>query len=187
MVPGRPSACSTAERAARAAGAARVGQERQLGDPSACFSFRYLASAGVSGRLTSNQRGRPTVGRRPSPGRGTRIPYASAASTPAASPRGTAIGLADYFRILERFSLALQDEGCGLTARPLMLGATDLVLSNLAGCGSLPDVMRHRSARRRQYRHSAAAAVLLGSYTPGMAAARVERGTSVIDRGEDCP
>jgi AraC-like DNA-binding protein len=57
-------------------------------------------------------------------------------------PRGAAIGLADYFRILERFSLALQDEGCGLTARPLMLGATDLVLSNLSGCGSLPDVMR---------------------------------------------
>ena len=57
-------------------------------------------------------------------------------------PRRTSIGLADYFRILERFSFALQDEGCGLTARPLMLGATDLVLSNLSGCGNLPDVMR---------------------------------------------
>ncbi len=57
-------------------------------------------------------------------------------------PRGTTLGLADYFRILERFSVALQDEGCGLTARPLMLGATDLVLSKLSGCESLPDVMR---------------------------------------------
>jgi AraC-like DNA-binding protein len=57
-------------------------------------------------------------------------------------PRGSDIGLTDYFRILERFSLALHDEGCGLTARPLMLGATDLVLSNLSGCGNLPDVMR---------------------------------------------
>lgn len=52
------------------------------------------------------------------------------------------IALADYFRILERVSLALHDEGCGLTARPLMLGATDLVLSNLSGCRNLPDVMR---------------------------------------------
>jgi AraC-like DNA-binding protein len=57
-------------------------------------------------------------------------------------PRTTAIGLADYFRILERVSLALHDEGCGLTARPLMLGATDLVLSNLSGCRHLPEVMR---------------------------------------------
>ncbi len=57
-------------------------------------------------------------------------------------PLGTAIGLADYFRILERVSLALQDESCGLTARPLMLGATDLVLSNVSGCDDLPDVMR---------------------------------------------
>jgi AraC-like DNA-binding protein len=55
---------------------------------------------------------------------------------------GTALGLADYFRILERVSLALHDEGCGLTARPLMLGATDLVLSNLSGCRNLPDLMR---------------------------------------------
>jgi hypothetical protein len=57
-------------------------------------------------------------------------------------PRDPAIGLADYFRILERFSLALHDESCGLTARPLMLGATDLVLSSLSGCRDLPDVMR---------------------------------------------
>lgn len=56
--------------------------------------------------------------------------------------RGTGIALADYFRILERVSLALHDEGCGLTARPLMLGATDLVLSNLSGCRNLPDLMR---------------------------------------------
>lgn len=55
---------------------------------------------------------------------------------------GTGVALADYFRILERVSLALHDEGCGLTARPLMLGATDLVLSNLSGCRNLPDVMR---------------------------------------------
>lgn len=57
-------------------------------------------------------------------------------------PRGNTLRLADYFRILERFSLALQDEGCGLTARPLMLGATDLVLSNLSGCRKLSDVLR---------------------------------------------
>jgi len=57
-------------------------------------------------------------------------------------PRGAGIGLADYFRILERISLALHDESWGLTARPLMLGATDLVLSNLSGCRNLPDVMR---------------------------------------------
>lgn len=57
-------------------------------------------------------------------------------------PNATGIGLADYFRILERISLALQDESWGLTARPLMLGATDLVLSNLSGCRRLPDVMR---------------------------------------------
>jgi AraC-like DNA-binding protein len=55
---------------------------------------------------------------------------------------GGGITLADYFRILERVSLALHDESCGLTARPLMLGATDLVLSNLSGCRNLPDVMR---------------------------------------------
>ena len=56
--------------------------------------------------------------------------------------RDSGIALADYFRILERVSLALHDEGCGLTARPLMLGATDLVLSNLSACRNLPDVMR---------------------------------------------
>jgi AraC-like DNA-binding protein len=54
----------------------------------------------------------------------------------------SAIGLADYFRILERVSLALQDESCGLTARPLMLGATDLVTSNVSGCEDLTEVMR---------------------------------------------
>ena len=58
------------------------------------------------------------------------------------APRAGAIGLADYFRILERFSLALRDESCGLNARPLMLGATDLVLSNLSGCRDLLEVMR---------------------------------------------
>jgi len=56
--------------------------------------------------------------------------------------RDSGIALADYFRILERVSLALHDEGCGLTARPLMLGATDLVLSSLSSCHNLPDVMR---------------------------------------------
>lgn len=57
-------------------------------------------------------------------------------------PRASAIGLADYFRILERFSLVLRDESCGLNARPLMLGATDLVLSNLSECRDLLEVMR---------------------------------------------
>lgn len=57
-------------------------------------------------------------------------------------PRASAIELADYFRIMERFSLALRDESCGLSARPLMLGATDLVLSNLSGCADLLEVMR---------------------------------------------
>ena len=58
------------------------------------------------------------------------------------APRASGIGLADYFRILERFSLALRDESCGLNARPLMLGATDLVLSNLSDCRDLLEVMR---------------------------------------------
>ncbi len=57
-------------------------------------------------------------------------------------PRGSDIGLADYFRILERFSLALRDESCGLTARPLLVGATDLVLASLSGCRDLEAVMR---------------------------------------------
>lgn len=57
-------------------------------------------------------------------------------------PRGNGIELADYFRILERVSLALRDESCGLTARPLIVGATDLVLASLSGCRDLEAVMR---------------------------------------------
>lgn len=58
------------------------------------------------------------------------------------APRGQGIALADYFRILERFSVALRDESCGLTARPLMLGATELVLASLSDCKHLQGVMR---------------------------------------------
>ncbi|MGH8237569.1 MAG: AraC family transcriptional regulator ligand-binding domain-containing protein, partial [Steroidobacteraceae bacterium] len=52
------------------------------------------------------------------------------------------IGLADYFRLIERLSVAAHDETCGLSTRPLLPGATGLVLSNLAGCATLFEAMK---------------------------------------------
>lgn len=52
------------------------------------------------------------------------------------------IGLADYFRILERLSIAAHDETCGMSTRPLLPGATGLVLSNLSGCATLFEAMK---------------------------------------------
>jgi AraC-like DNA-binding protein len=52
------------------------------------------------------------------------------------------VSLADYFRVLERLQIASHDESWGLSKRPLLLGSTELVLSNLAHCGSLLDAMR---------------------------------------------
>ena len=48
-----------------------------------------------------------------------------------------AINLADYFRILERLATSAHDETWGLSARPLLPGATGLVLSSLATCTTL--------------------------------------------------
>jgi AraC-like DNA-binding protein len=52
------------------------------------------------------------------------------------------ISLADYFRVLERLSIAAHDEAWGLSRRPLLLGATDIVLSNLGGCRTLHAAMK---------------------------------------------
>ena len=48
-----------------------------------------------------------------------------------------AINLADYFRILERLATSARDETWGLSARPLLPGATGLVLSSLSTCTTL--------------------------------------------------
>ena len=57
--------------------------------------------------------------------------------------RGTGeVGLADYFRVLERLQIASHDESWGLSRRPLLLGSTELVLSNLAHCATILDAMR---------------------------------------------
>lgn len=57
-------------------------------------------------------------------------------------PQVTSIGLADYFRILERLSIAAGDETCGLSTRPLLTGATGLVLSNVSTCATLFEAMK---------------------------------------------
>jgi AraC-like DNA-binding protein len=57
-------------------------------------------------------------------------------------PPATSISLADYFRILERLSIAAHDETCGLSKRPLLPGATGLVLSNLSNCSTLFEAMK---------------------------------------------
>jgi AraC-like DNA-binding protein len=57
-------------------------------------------------------------------------------------PRAASISLADYFRILERLSIAAHDETCGLSTRPLLPGATGLVLSNLSNCATLFEAMK---------------------------------------------
>lgn len=57
--------------------------------------------------------------------------------SPAAS-----ISLADYFRILERLAISAHDETWGLSARPLLPGATGLVLSNISSCATLLEAMK---------------------------------------------
>jgi len=52
------------------------------------------------------------------------------------------VSLGDYFRVLERLQIASHDESWGLSKRPLLLGSTELVLSNLAHCFTLLDAMR---------------------------------------------
>lgn len=56
--------------------------------------------------------------------------------------RVTSVSLADYFRILEQLSIAAHDETCGLSTRPLLPGATRLVLSNLSSCSTLFEAMK---------------------------------------------
>lgn len=56
--------------------------------------------------------------------------------------RAASISLADYFRVLERLSVAAHDETWGLSTRPLLPGATDLVLSNLSSCSTLLEAMK---------------------------------------------
>jgi AraC-like DNA-binding protein len=52
-------------------------------------------------------------------------------------PGVAAVNLADYFRILERLAISAHDETWGLSTRPLLPGATGLVLSSLAPCATL--------------------------------------------------
>jgi AraC-like DNA-binding protein len=54
-----------------------------------------------------------------------------------ARSRTTAVNLADYFRILERLAITGHDETWGLSTRPLLPGATALVLSSLTTCTTL--------------------------------------------------
>jgi AraC-like DNA-binding protein len=61
---------------------------------------------------------------------------------PQMNERSGAIGLADYFRVLERLSVVAHDEAWGLSRRPLLRGATEIVLSNLSGCTTLIAAMR---------------------------------------------
>jgi AraC-like DNA-binding protein len=57
-------------------------------------------------------------------------------------PHAASISLADYFRIMERLSVAAHDETCGLSTRRLLPGATGLVLSNLSSCTNLFEAMK---------------------------------------------
>jgi AraC-like DNA-binding protein len=56
--------------------------------------------------------------------------------------RAASVSLADYFRILERLAISAHDETWGLSARPLLPGATGLVLSNLSTCTTLLEAMK---------------------------------------------
>src|SRR5260370_37536720 len=56
--------------------------------------------------------------------------------------RAASVSLADYFRILERLAISAHDETWGLSARPLLPGATGLVLSNLSSCATLLEAMK---------------------------------------------
>lgn len=51
------------------------------------------------------------------------------------------LDLADYFRILERLSLEVQDETCRLSSRPLIPGSTHFVWSGVAGTADLLEAM----------------------------------------------
>lgn len=51
------------------------------------------------------------------------------------------LDLADYFRILERLSLEVQDETCRLSSRPLIPGSTHFVWSGVAGAANLSEAM----------------------------------------------
>jgi AraC-like DNA-binding protein len=76
--------------------------------------------------------------------------------------RAASVSLADYFRILERLAISAHDETWGLSARPLLPGATGLVLSNLSSCATLFEAMKavahaynllHGGAYNRVERH----------------------------------
>jgi len=56
--------------------------------------------------------------------------------------RAASVSLADYFRILERLAISAHDETWGLSARPLLPGATGLVLSNLSSSATLFEAMK---------------------------------------------
>lgn len=51
------------------------------------------------------------------------------------------LDLADYFRILGRLSLEMQDETCRLSSRPLIPGSTHFVWSGVAGAADLLQAM----------------------------------------------
>ncbi|MEO1014843.1 MAG: helix-turn-helix domain-containing protein [Pseudomonadota bacterium] len=53
----------------------------------------------------------------------------------------TPVALADYYRLQNQISAALEDETCNLSTRQLLPGTTDFVLSQISGVGSLHDAM----------------------------------------------
>lgn len=59
-----------------------------------------------------------------------------------AAPAQSPIPLAAYFRLQQAVSRALADETFQMSARPLLPGTTDFVLSRLVGCDSLTQAMR---------------------------------------------
>lgn len=65
------------------------------------------------------------------------------------------IGLADYFRVLEKLAAAAHDETWKLSTRPLLPGATTFVLSHLSDCGTLHDAMQ-RIAQAYNHLHGGA-------------------------------
>ncbi len=58
-----------------------------------------------------------------------------------ASPE-TPVLLADYYRIHNQISAALEDETCQLSTRQLLPGTTDFILSHMTGVKSLADAMK---------------------------------------------
>lgn len=55
---------------------------------------------------------------------------------------GGSLRLVDYFRMLERLSLKVQDETCKVSTRPLLPGTTTFVLSHLAECERLYEALK---------------------------------------------